>query len=69
MKHNQKSQALIFLSFLVMIGTSFTPVSISKNLSPMEKQGGRMINGQILFAPYYGTTTYLIDNTGAINHT
>ncbi len=28
-----------------------------------------MINGQILFAPYYGTTTYLIDSTGAINHT
>jgi len=69
MKHNQKSPALIFLLFLVMIGTSFTPVSISKNISSMEEQGDRTISGQILFAPYYGTTTYLIDSTGAINHT
>ncbi len=69
MKHNQKSPALIFLLFLVMIGTSFTPVSISKNISSMEEQEEGLINGQILFAPYYGTTTYLIDSTGAINHT
>jgi hypothetical protein len=68
-KHNQKSQALIFMLFLVMIGTAFTPVSISKNISSKEEQSGRTIDGQILFAPYYGTTTYLIDRTGAINHT
>jgi len=35
----------------------------------MEEQEAGLINGQILFAPYYGTTTYLIDSTGAINHT
>jgi hypothetical protein len=35
----------------------------------MEEQDEGLINGQILFAPYYGTTTYLIDSTGAINHT
>ncbi|MCX6661255.1 MAG: aryl-sulfate sulfotransferase [Euryarchaeota archaeon] len=29
----------------------------------------RTINGQILFSPLYGTTTYLIDATGMINHT
>ncbi|HWR27615.1 MAG TPA: aryl-sulfate sulfotransferase, partial [Candidatus Thermoplasmatota archaeon] len=52
-----------------MIGTTFTPVSISKNISSKEEQNGRTIDGQILFAPYYGTTTYLIDSTGAINHT
>ena len=69
MKHNQKSPALIFLLFLVMIGTFFTPVSISKNISSMNEQGERTIDGQILFAPYYSTTTYLIDSTGAINHT
>jgi hypothetical protein len=69
MKHNQKSQVLIFLILIVMIGTSFTHVSLSKNLSSMDEQGGRTINGQILFAPFYSTTTYLIDNTGAINHT
>ena len=26
------------------------------------------IDGQILFAPIWGTTTYLIDNTGTVNH-
>ena len=69
MKHIEKSQVLIFLIILVMIGTSFTHVSSSKNLSSMYEQGERMINGQILFAPFYSTTTYLIDNTGAVNHT
>jgi hypothetical protein len=69
MTRNQKSQTLIFLLFLLMIGTSFTPLSLSKNISSKEEQGGRTINGQILFSPYYGTTTYLIDSTGAINHT
>jgi hypothetical protein len=44
-------------------------MSSSKNVSPIGKQGGRTINGQILFSPLYGTTTYLIDNTGTINHT
>jgi len=69
MRHTEKSQVLIFLILLVMIGTSFTHVSLSKNLSSIDEQGGRTFNGQILFAPYYGTTTYLIDSTGAINHT
>jgi len=27
------------------------------------------IDGQILFAPFYGTTTYLVDNAGRIRHT
>ncbi len=69
MKHNQKSKILIFLIFFVMIGTSFTQVSLSKNLTFMNRQGGSTINGQILFSPYYSTTTYLINSTGAVNHT
>jgi hypothetical protein len=69
MKHNEKFHVLIFLIFLILIGTSFAPVSLSKNLSSMDEREGRTINGQVLFAPYYSTTTYLIDNTGAINHT
>jgi hypothetical protein len=53
-----------------MIGTCFTSVSLSKNLDPNNEQKGRMtINGQILFAPMYSNTTYLVDNTGTINHT
>ena len=51
-----------------MIGTCFTPVSLPKNLNDNQKQGGRTINGQILFSPLYSTMTYLIDTTGAVNH-
>jgi hypothetical protein len=69
MKHNRKSQVLILLLFFVMMGTSLSPKSLSKNLSSIDEQAGRIIDGQILFAPYYGTTTYLIDSTGVINHT
>jgi hypothetical protein len=69
MKHNHKSQVIIFSIILIMIGTSFTSVSLSKNLSQNNERKGRTINGQILFAPMYSTTTYLIDNTGAVNHT
>jgi hypothetical protein len=53
----------------VMIGTSFAQGASSNPLPSIDEKGGRMIDGQILFAPFYSTTTYLIDNTGAINHT
>lgn len=69
MKHNKKSQFIIFFIVFIIIGTSLVYTSSSKNLSSLNEQGERLINGQILFAPYYSTTTYLIDNTGAINHT
>ena len=69
MKHNEKSKVLIFLISFVMIGTSFIQVSLSKNLSYIDKQGGGTFDGRILFSPFYGTTTYLINSTGAVNHT
>jgi hypothetical protein len=69
MKHNKKSHVIIFLILLVMIGTSFTYISSSKTLSSTDEQAGCTINGQILFAPYYSTTTYLINSAGAVNHT
>ena len=69
MKRNDKSKILIYLIFFVMIGTSFAQVSSSKNFSPMDKQEESPFDGQILFSPYHGTTTYLIDNTSTVNHT
>ena len=51
-----------------MIGAFFIQVSLSKNLSSVDIQGGRAFDGQILFSPFYGTTTYLINSTGAVNH-
>jgi len=69
MKRNQILHPLIFIVFLIMIGTSLSPMSTSTNIPSMEEQQSRIITGQILFAPYYSTTTYLMDSTGAINHT
>ncbi|HVQ00874.1 MAG TPA: aryl-sulfate sulfotransferase, partial [Candidatus Thermoplasmatota archaeon] len=69
MKHDEKFRAFILLISFLLIGTSFAPVLLSKDLSSTNEQRGRAINGQILFSPLYGTTTYLIDSTGAVNHT
>jgi hypothetical protein len=68
MKHHKKYDAIVFLIFLTLLGTSVTTIS-SISIAPMRQQGGRIINGQILFSPLYGQTTYLIDNTGSLNHT
>ncbi len=65
----EKSKVIIFLIFFVMIGTFFTQVSLSKNLSAIDKQQGIAFDGQILFSPFYGTTTYLINSSGTVNHT
>jgi hypothetical protein len=68
MKHHKTYQVTLVLIFFSMIGTSFTTVS-STSVAPMHEVGGRTIDGQILFSPLYGETTYLIDNTGSLNHT
>ncbi len=69
MEDKKKSKVLIFLIFFALIGTSFLQVSLSKNISIMEKQEARAFDGQILYSPFYGTTTYLINSTGIVNHT
>jgi len=69
MKHNEKSKFLIFLILFVMLGALFSKVTLSKNLSYIYKNVEEPFDGQILFSPFYGTTTYLINSTGAINHT
>jgi hypothetical protein len=69
MKNNCTSHVFVFLMSLLMIATSAISVSSSTDRPLMNQQGQRIFDGQILFAPYYGKTTYLIDNTGTINHT
>jgi hypothetical protein len=68
MKHHNGYQVIVFLILLAMIGATFANVS-STRIAPLHEQGERTINGQILFSPLYGETTYLIDNTGSLNHT
>ena len=67
--NHAKKFPFIFLISLLTIGTSFSQLSTSKNLPSWDNQEATMTDGQILFAPYYTTTTYLIDSTGAVNHT
>jgi hypothetical protein len=69
MKHTAMFQVFIFLISLVMIQPSVTPIVSSKELSSGSGQGERTFDGQILFAPYYCTTTYLMYSNGTINHT
>jgi hypothetical protein len=69
MKQNHTSQIIIFSLLLVMIGAYFTPVSLSMTLQCNNDPAGRTMNGQILFSPLYGTTTYLINSAGTVNHT
>jgi hypothetical protein len=69
MFHDTKSRVIIVLISLIMMSTSFTTMSSSTTVSTIHEQGERIINGQILFAPFYTTTTYLIDRNGTINHT
>ena len=69
MKPHKKSPVLIFLILLPLFGTNLTLASSSTSVSLMAEQEARTIDGQILFSPYYTTTTYLINSSGAVNHT
>ena len=69
MKNNKKSKVIVILIFFVMLGTLFNQVSSTKNLPSMKQQVGGTFDGQILYSPFHGTTTYLIDSNGVVNHT
>ncbi|HVQ01621.1 MAG TPA: aryl-sulfate sulfotransferase, partial [Candidatus Thermoplasmatota archaeon] len=69
MKQYTKSLVLILLTLLLLIGSSFTQLSSSTPISSIPEQTGRTIDGKILFAPFYSTTTYLINRDGSVNHT
>ena len=68
MRRTRNSSGIIFLIFLMLLGACCATVSSTTTPSSLQ-QAARIINGQILFAPYYSTTTYLIDRNGTINHT
>ncbi|KYK29092.1 hypothetical protein AYK20_00775 [Thermoplasmatales archaeon SG8-52-1] len=69
MKNINKIQILILLIIFVILGASLNQVSLSKKLSFNHTQGVYSFDGQILYSPFYGTTSYLIDSTGTVNHT
>lgn len=58
----------IFLIFL-LYGMCFNPLYVTQNVNVDYEQSQKAINGQILFSPITSFKTYLIDNTGVVNHT
>jgi hypothetical protein len=60
--------AVLFI-VLLFAGTCFIPLSSTQIIYQTINNDSESINGQILFAPMDSTITYLIDYTGAVNHT
>ena len=54
---------------ILLYGTCFIPVSLTQTVDLVDERSQKTINGQILFAPMDSRITYLIDNTGIVNHT
>jgi hypothetical protein len=69
MKFFTKYRMVIPSIIFLLVGTCFIPLSSPQTISHIVTQKFVPINGQILFAPIYSTKTYLIDNTGTVNHT
>ncbi len=54
----------------MLFGTYFIPLSITQTVNyNIHKCSEIFDEGQVLFAPMWGTTTYLIDSDGTVNHT
>ncbi|HVQ00886.1 MAG TPA: aryl-sulfate sulfotransferase [Candidatus Thermoplasmatota archaeon] len=64
MKYFNKLKIISLSVIFLFIGTCGIPLASSQTISVTG-----IIDGQILFAPMDSTTTYLIDNSGAVNHT
>jgi hypothetical protein len=69
MKQHHQSRILILFTVFCMVGASFTYALASNTSDSLEGHSARTINGQVLFAPFYSTTTYLIDASGTVTHT
>ncbi|KYK24202.1 hypothetical protein AYK24_06420 [Thermoplasmatales archaeon SG8-52-4] len=69
MKNYNKIKICSIIIFLLMITTFFAHITSSKNLYSNDKQRKYSFDGQILYSPFFGTTTYLINCTGVVNHT
>jgi hypothetical protein len=69
MKHQKKTHVLVFFILIMVMIPILSSLCSSKDFSSLNEQAGTMMDGQILFSPYYSTTTYLIDREGNVNHT
>jgi len=69
MRIHCEHRAIIFSIVILLFGTCFVPLSLTQTVNQHYKQCAETISGQILFAPMDSRITYLIDNTGVVNHT
>jgi hypothetical protein len=60
---------MAFSIILIVFGSCFIPVSLSQKINYNYENLTMPFEGQILYSPMYSGDTYLLENTGALNHT
>ena len=68
MRNCNKFQTIGLSIIILLSGISILPSSRSQTIHQTYEQSSMSLDGQILYAPMWTTTTYLIDGTGTINH-
>jgi len=68
MRNCNKFQTIGLSIIMLLSGISILPSSRSQTIHQTYEQSSMSLDGQILYAPMWTTTTYLIDGTGTINH-
>jgi hypothetical protein len=69
MKIYSNYRIIVLLFVFLLFGTCFIPASITRTINYSHNSYGVFDEGQILFSPMASLVTYLIDNTGTVNHT
>lgn len=64
-----KSKLRVFFIILLLFESCFIVVSVPQKINLIYQQSTIMDEGQILYSPLWGTSTYLVENTGMLNHT
>ena len=57
------------MSVVFLISVAFFTPLAAQSMENNFEQNTMIMNGRILFAPIWSTSTYLIDSTGKLNHT
>ena len=68
LKYYTEFRKAIFFVIFLLIGTCFVPLSSSQLMDQNPQPYPKTIDGQFLYAPMYGTTTYLRKSDGSLNH-
>jgi len=64
-----KSRPMVCTIVILLVGSCFVSVSLAKKVDQTYEPCEMSLDGQIIYAPMYSTSTYLRDGTGSLNHT